>query len=154
MSMFPTPFSPGDPNRSWRDDYAEGDGVPNSLTIAWVLTVGAAALMLISAIIMLTAGFQGGDAPLEVIAAFERSQRVVAVSNILGAVALGWTVAAMRRGVRHSRRWYTALSALVIAVNVAGFVVTVASFAAIVIVGLLAFALVYAFRPSATAYLR
>ena len=154
--MFPTPFPKGDdPNRRDREKLPEDGTWPQPLRLAYVTSVVAAILMLVTAAIMFTRGFTGGeDAPQEVVDAFLMNQRIVAVGNVIAAIGLALTAPQLRHGAKISRRWMSGFTILGIAANLLGFVVTVSGLMAIIIVAFLAFSAMFAFRPVSNRYIR
>lgn len=153
MSMFPTPFTGGggnDPNRSWKEEQNPDGTWPKSLRYGFVLSLVSAILMLVTGLVMLTHGeIQGDGAPLDVIAAYEKNLRFVAVGNIVVALLLTVAASYLRRGSLVGRRWFGVLLFAGAFLNLAGFIVSVVGLASIVVVVLLAFAGMFAFRPAA-----
>lgn len=158
MSMFPTPFTGSggnDPNRSWREKPSPDGTWPTSLRYGFVLTIVAAILMLVTGMVMLTHGeIRGEDAPLDVIASYESNLRIVAIGNIVLALLLTAAASYLRRGSVVGRRWLGVGLFISAFLNIAGFIVSVVGLASIVIVVLVAFAGMFAFRPAANEFVR
>lgn len=155
MTMFPTPFTGGsnDPNRQWRDERSPDGTWPKALRYGVVLTLVAAVLMLVSGLFILQYA-NLDDAPLDIAQTFQTNKWVVGIGNIV--LALFMTVAAsyLRRGSRVARRWLSVLLFLAGGLNLAGFVVSVAGLAAIVIIAFVAFAAMFLYRPAANEFIR
>ena len=155
--MFPTPFSGSgsDPNRAWKKESVSDGTWPKSLRCGFVTTIVAAVLMIVTALFVLSQGeLAGADVPLDVAAAHASNRRVVAFGNIALALAMTVSASYLRRGSRAGRRWLAVFLFAAAFLNIAGFIVAVTGFAAIVIVALAAFAGLFCFRPAANEFIR
>lgn len=148
--MFPTMVSdPNDPNR--RHTAPVGPTWPTALRVAYWLSMAAAVLMVLTALLMLNAGVpEALDA--QVAASFRTNMRIVAVANIVLALCLTASASYFERGSRAARRWAGLFVGLAVFVNFAGFYVQVASWASIAIVVILGVAMFALFRPAANAF--
>lgn len=149
--MFPTIVSdPNDPNRRYRG--AVGDTWPRNLQIAFYLICGAAVLMLVTAMMLLSQGFPGDPANESLCASYMTNLRAVSIGNIVLALLLVSAASYFRHGNRIARRCAAGFVALSCFLNVAAFMVQLTSWASMVIVILLAFSMLFAFRPDANAF--
>lgn len=156
-SMFPGMYrSPDDPNRRLRggdaSDPADGSW-PSVLRWGYWVCVAAAILMIFSGLVMVAMpdGDRVGAAP-EVIEAFHRNVRFVAIFNIVAGVLVAALAAQLKSGGLISRRVLIVVIALAVFCNVAAFAIQVGGLAMILIVILLAVAAFLVFRPAANRY--
>lgn len=150
-AMYPTMV--GDSNDSnRRPSGQEGSGWPNALRTAYWCALGCAVAMLLTGMMLLAAGFpEGADEQLR--GAFMTNMRITAFGNM--ALALGLVVAVTQLPARskRARGWATGACAVAIFLNLAGFVVGVASWASFAIVVALTVTVFFLFRPESTRYL-
>lgn len=149
--MFPTMVGDSnDPNRRYAARGA-GEGAPSGLRTAFWLIMAAALLMLLNGMMLLAIGFpEGADELFR--EAFMRNMRVTAFGNILLAVPLVVVATQLPAATKRVRIWAAALIAAVIFLNVAAFMIKVASWASFSIVLLLTFAVFFLFRPAANQF--
>lgn len=149
-SMFPTPATGGDDaNRRPRNTGA-GVGMPTALKWSFGIYLGTAALMLLTAMVMFTAGYTGPteDVDADYMELVVSNQKFLGAINGLAAVVIAALVSQVARSGKNLRRLLLVISFLVILVDLLSFVTRAGgpSLAAIAI--LLAFATLLVFRPS------
>ncbi|WJY62437.1 hypothetical protein CATRI_01640 [Corynebacterium atrinae] len=155
--MFPGMYrSPDDPNRRLRSDGASdpADGSwPPVLRWGYWVCVAAAIFMTFSGLVMfaLPVEDRAGAAP-EVIEAFHRNVRFVAIFNVVAGVLVAALAAQLKSAGLVSRRVLIVVIALAVFCNVAAFAIQVGGLAMIVIVILLAVAAFLVFRPASNRY--
>lgn len=157
--MFPTMVSdPDDRNRRFSGEV--GPQWPRSLRIGYYLALAAAVLMLVIGFVSLANGvpdrlpdtwmIKGADEDL--VERFASNLRIFAWSNIILGLVLSGAASYFSRGSKTARRVAGIVTACAVFVNLAGFFVGVAGWASIAVVVLLVFALFFAFRPDANAF--
>ncbi|WP_342318948.1 hypothetical protein [Corynebacterium mayonis] len=148
--MFPTMVGdPNDPNRRY-DPEVSGTW-PAALRNGFRLALVASVLMLLTAMVALSAGFPlGADEAFR--APFMRNMRFVAFGNIVLALGLVACAAQLQQGSRAARRAMAGCAAASIFLNLAGFALKVTSWASFLIAILLAVAMWLVFRPVANGY--
>lgn len=148
--MFPTMVGDSDdPNR--RYTAYTGGAWPRDLRVSYWLCMGGALLMLVTGMMLLSAGAPEG-ADEEFRAVFMRNMCVTAVANLVLALCLTATAAQFPKGVTGARPWASAFIAAAIFVNLVAFVIQVASWASFSIVVVLTFAVFFMFRPAANQF--
>ena len=148
--MFPTMVSdPNDKNRRYTGEV--GSQWPRPLKAGYVLALAVAVLLLVIAFLSLKAGTPQGIEP-DVRDAFARNLRVYAWGNIILGACIASACAYLEKGSKAARRWASVFIGLAVFLQLSGFLVGVAGWAALVVVGLLVFALFFMFRPAANAY--
>ncbi|MHA2787981.1 hypothetical protein ACXZ66_02365 [Corynebacterium sp. S7] len=152
-SMFPS-FSahPDDRNRRYEEPKV-GDDWPRALQIGFWLIVVGAILMVLSALLMISAGFPGDPADTEMRDAYMRNMWFLSVFNIVAALIMGGAAPYLRQGSKKARRILAVCIALACFFNVAGFALRVGGLVMMVIVVILAFAALFIFRPTSNAYI-
>lgn len=149
--MFPTIVShPDDANRRYSGQ--AGDEWPRNLQIAFYLICAAAVIMLLTSMLLIAQGAPAGvdEAVRE---RLTTNLRIVAFGNIILGVLLVSAASFFRHGSRKARRWAAIGTALALFLNLAAFwVQVVTALAAMAIAVLLAFAMLFAFRPDANAF--
>lgn len=149
--MYPTMVSdPNDPNRRYRG--AAGDEWPRNLQLGFYLVCAAAVLMLVTAMFLLFMGYPGNPDNESLRKSYMLNMRITAYGNILLALLLAACASYFRLGSRTARRLAAGAVALTCFLNVAAFVLQLTSWVSIVIVALLAFAMLFAFRPDSNAF--
>lgn len=157
--MFPTMVSdPGDRNRRFSGEV--GSEWPRSLRIGYYLILAAAVLMLVIGFVSLANGvpdrlpdtwmIEGANE--ELYERFAYNLRIFAWGNIILGLVLSGAAAFFSRGSKTARRVAGAATAAAVFINVAGFFIGVAGLASIAVVVVLVFALFFAFRPDANAF--
>ncbi|MCP1388045.1 hypothetical protein M5J20_07550 [Corynebacterium sp. TA-R-1] len=148
--MFPTMVAdPNDRNRRYTDGPAEA--WPESLRIGYWLVLLAAIVMLLTSMLMFKVGVPAEIDP-DLRGSFTSNMRIVAVGNIVLALALAAFASYFERGSKNARRWASGMIGLTIFLNFAGFYVGVSGWSAFVIVVLLGLAVFFMFRPAANAF--
>lgn len=147
---------PNDPNRRRRKETLPEDGTwPRSLRWGYVLVVVACVAMLVHGALMLSLGYVGDPAATpERQQWFMTNMRIVAWWNIGAGLTMSLFAAQLRTGSRMSRRVLTVLIALTMFINMAGFIILVSGLASVAITVLLAFALLFMYRPVANEFIR
>lgn len=140
---------PNDRNRRYTGEV--GAQWPRPLKTGYVLALAAAVLLLVIAFLSLNAGTPQGIEP-DVRDAFTRNLRVYSWGNIILGACIASACAYLEKGSKVARRWASAFIALAVFLQLSGFLVGVAGWAAFVVVGLLVFALFFMFRPAANAW--
>lgn len=148
--MFPTFVAdPNDRNRRFHGQV--GPTWPASLRAAYYVALAGAVLLLLTGMLMLTSGAPK-DANAEFAQAFTTNMRIVAGLDILLGLAIAGCAAFFERGAKRARRVFAAAVAVAVFVNMAGFFIGVAGWAAFAVTLVLVAALFLAFRPAANAY--
>ncbi|WP_018297846.1 hypothetical protein [Corynebacterium lubricantis] len=152
-SMFPS-FSahPDDRNRRY-DEPEVGDDWPRSLQIGFWLIVAGAIMMVLTAMLMVAAGFPGDPADTELRDAYMRNMWFMAIFNVIVALVMGGAASYLRKGSKNARRVVAVCIALACFFNALAFALRVGALSMMVIVVLLAFAALFIFRPTANAYI-
>ncbi|MBA4505171.1 hypothetical protein ACUY28_03345 [Corynebacterium sanguinis] len=149
--MFPTMVGgTNDPNRRPARPYT-GEEWPPALRTSYWLIIAAAVLMLVTGMVLLTAGFpEAGDEQFR--EAFMRNTRVTALGNIVLALCMVVAAAQFPKGLKGARGWACGFIAVAIFINLAAFVIQVTSWASFAIVVALTFAVFFMFRPAANQF--
>lgn len=148
--MFPTFVAdPNDRNRRFHEKV--GPTWPASLRAAYYVALAGAVLLLLTGMLMLTSGAPK-DADAQFAQAFTTNMRIVAGLDILLGLAIAGCAAFFERGAKRARRVFAAAVAVAAFVNMAGFFIGVAGWAAFAVTLILVAALFLAFRPAANAY--
>lgn len=151
-SMFPTMVSdPNDPNRRYRGTV--GDTWPFNLKLAFVLICAAAVLMLVTSMFLISQGFPAERIDESYRSSYMTNMRTASIGNIVLALVLVSAASYFRQGSRLARRVAAGAVALACFLNVVAFILKVTSWASMVIVALLAFAMLFAFRQDANAFM-
>ena len=149
-SMFPTPATGGDDANRRPRNTGDGVGMPTALKWSFGIYLGTAALMLLTAMVMFTAGYTGPteDVDTEYMELVVSNQKFIGAINGLAAVVIAALISQVARSGKNLRRLLLVISFLVILVDLLSFVTRAGgpSLAAIAI--LLAFATLLVFRPS------
>lgn len=145
---------PTDYNRFGRSEPAElgVGGQPRPLRWAHWLLIGGAIILLTSSFV----GFFGADSAGEAIAesAASRTNRLfVAGANFFGGFLLALMAPSMLQGAKTSRRVITVVIALVLFFNIAALALGLAGLIVLLIPVLLAFALLFMYRPSVNRFM-
>ncbi|QPK84215.1 hypothetical protein G7Y29_01250 [Corynebacterium qintianiae] len=148
--MFPTVVGDSDdPNRRYTAH--TGDTWPPALRTSYWLVMGAALLMLVTGMMLLSAGFpEGADEQFR--GPFMRNMRVTAFGNLVLALCLAVAASQFPNGTKGARPWASAFIAGAVFVNIVAFIIQVASWASFAIVVLLTFALFFMFRPASNQF--
>lgn len=148
--MFPTMVSdPGDRNRRFSGDV--GSTWPRSLRIGYGLLLAAAVLMLVIGFAQLAVGAPENFDPNSG-SKFMYNVRMVAIGDIIFAIALTFAAAYLPKGSKKARRWAGAIIGLASFLNLLGFFLGVAGWASFVVVIVMVMALFFIFRPDANAF--
>lgn len=148
--MFPTFVAdPNDRNRRFHGKV--GPTWPASLRAAYYVALAGAVLLLLTGMLMLASGAPK-DADAEFAQAFTTNMRIVAGLDILLGLAIAGCAAFFERGAKRARRVFAAAVAVAVFVNMAGFFIGVAGWAAFAVTLVLVAALFLAFRPAANVY--
>ncbi|QYH20332.1 hypothetical protein JKI95_05490 [Corynebacterium aquatimens] len=148
--MFPTMVADrNDPNRRYTGGPSEA--WPGSLRIGYWLVLIAAVMMLLTGMLMLSAGAPE-EIDAETLKQFTTNMRIVAVGNIVLGLGLTALASYFERGSKQARRWASGLIGLTIFLNFAGFYVGVSGWATFAIVVLLGLAVFFMFRPAANSF--
>lgn len=148
--MFPTMVSdPGDRNRRFTGEV--GERWPGTLRTSYYLCLVSAVLMLVIGFAQLAKGAPADYDP-DSGSKFMLNLHVLAWGNIIFGIGLTCAAAYFPKGSKTARRVAAAFIGLTIFVNLAGFVVNVSGWASFAVVIVLVFALFFAFRPDANAY--
>lgn len=150
-SMFPTPATGGDDiNRRPRNS-GDSSGVPASLKWAFGILLATAALMVLTGLIMFTAGYNGpSDVDPEYMELVVNSQKLIGGINGLAGVVIAALASQLPRSGKNARRMLLALALLVALVDLLSFVTRAGGPSLALIAILLAFASLLMFRPSAS----
>lgn len=154
MSMFPNPlgrsYNPG--NASTEGLPADGSA-PRPMQWGFLLAVLAAVVMLVSGFVLLTSlASSRVELPAEVVGTYVMNLRIVAWSNIVVGLALAALSPQLMRG--EYRGWWAGFLVVAIVVNALGLFTRVTGLAAVLIIALLAFAAVFAYRPACNRFVR
>ena len=149
---------PNDKNRRYTGEV--GSQWPRPLQIGYYLCLIAAVLMFVIAFLTMVNGvpdrlpdswmIEGADE--ELIDTFARNLRVYTWGSIILGSLITSCCAYLSKGSKVARRWLAGFIGLAVFLQLSGFLVGVAGWAAFVVVGLLVFALFFMFRPAANAY--
>ena len=157
--MFPTMVSdPNDRNRRYTGEV--GQQWPRPLKIGYYLALAAAVLLFVIAFLTMVNGvpdrlpdswmIEGADE--DVIERFTSNLRIYTWGSIILGALITSACAYLEKGSKVARRWAALFIAAAMFLQVTGFLVGVAGWAAFVVVGLLVFALFFMFRPAANAF--
>lgn len=151
--MFPTMVrDPNDPNRDYSAKRAPGDPWPNTMRAAYYLICAAGVLMLVIALLLLSAEVPQ-DTPDEAWRqTLATNKAVTAWGNIILAVVLVGAASYFPKGSRVARRLAAGCVALACFLNVAAFIVRLTAWASMIVVILLAVSMLLAFRPDSNAF--
>lgn len=125
---------------------------PKVFTAGYAVVLAAAALLLTISMMMLMVSLPEPDFGDELLEAFRRNRRFVAVANMVFAVALACAAAYTKAGSRKARRVLAAVVALAVFVNLAGLFVGAAGLFSLLVVILLAVGMWLLFRPASNAF--
>lgn len=147
--MFPTPASGGDDiNRRPRKS-ADGSTMPPSLKWALGLFIATAALMVLTGLVMYTAGYTGpADADQDYQEVVVNNQKFIGALNGLAGVVIAALISQVPRSGKNVRRLLLAISLLVVLVDLLSFVTRAGGISLAVIAILLALGCLLVFRPS------
>ncbi|AIT62199.1 hypothetical protein [Corynebacterium doosanense] len=151
MSMFPSPLG-----REYNPGHSTGEsGGPTPRPMRWGfgLAVLAAVVMLVTGMVLLSSvGTSRTEVPDEVVDTYIMNQRIVAWGNLVGGLALAALSPQLLKG--RYRGWWAGFLVASIVVNALGLFVRVSGPASLVIIALLAFAAVFAYRPACNRFVR
>ena len=147
-TMFPTPASGGDDaNRRPRKPY-DGTGTPPSLKWAFAFFIGAAILMVLTGLVLYTAGYTG---PTDTDAQYQEvvvnNQRFIGMVNGLAGIVIAALISQVPRSGKNIRRLLLAIALLVVLVDLLSFVTRAGGPSLALIALLLAAGCLLLFRP-------
>lgn len=149
--MFPTFIShPDDANR--RYSAQAGEEWPRNLQIGFYLICTASVIMLLTGMLLFSEGApQMGDVAAQQKATM--NWRTVTFGNIILGVLLVSAAAYFRQGNKVARRFAAGFTAAALFLNLTAFLVhLVTAWTAVLVAVLLAFAMLFAFRPDSNAF--
>lgn len=154
MSMFPNPLGREyDPGHSTGEPGLAGGPAPRPMRWGFGLAVGAAVVMLVTGLVLLTSvGTARTEVPAEVVGTYIMNQRIVAWGNLAGGLVLAALSPQLLKG--RYRGWWSGAAVASIVVNALGLFVRVAGPASLVIIALLAFAALFVYRPVCNRFIR
>lgn len=148
-TMFPTPATGGDDlNRRPRNTGAT-TGMPTSLKWAFGIFLGTSILMVLTALVMFTAGYTG---PVDVDADYKNlvvnTQKFIGAINGLAGVVIAALISQVPRSGKNIRRLLLAITLLVVLMDLLSFVTRAGGMALAVIAILLGVGTLLLFRPA------
>lgn len=148
-SMFPTPATGGDDLNRRPRDTTPGSGMPTAWKWGFGLYLATAALMILTALVMFTAGYTG---PTDVDPDYRElvlsTQKLIGAINGFSGLVIALLASQVARSGKHLRRILLAISFLVILVDLLSFITRAGGPSLAVIAILLALATLLVFRPS------
>lgn len=148
-TMFPTPATGGDDLNRRPQNPGEVTGIPTSLKWAFGIFLATAVLMVLTSLVMFTAGYTGPDAvDADYMDVVVGNQKFIGGLNGLAGVVIAALISQVPRSGKNVRRLLLAISLLVVLVDLLSFVTRAGGPALAVIAVLLAFASLLLFRPA------